>query len=64
MRGSMIDFETLIEIRNNTLINLFTINALIAVISGGLAYLLAGRTLKPIEDMMEKQKRFVSDPAH
>jgi len=29
-----------------------------------LGYFLAGKTLKPIENMLEKQKRFVSDAAH
>jgi signal transduction histidine kinase len=63
-RGPMLDAETLIDIRNRTLNNIVMINTLIVVISGALAYFLAGRTLKPIEEMMEKQKRFVSDAAH
>ncbi|MFA6982071.1 MAG: HAMP domain-containing sensor histidine kinase, partial [Patescibacteria group bacterium] len=62
--GPMIDVETLIEIRKQTLTNLIMINTAIFFISGSLSYLLAGKTLRPIEDMVEKQKRFISDAAH
>jgi len=58
------DVETLDEIRHKTLVTLIWINILILTTSGILAYVLAGQTLKPIEDMVNKQKRFVSDAAH
>jgi two-component system sensor histidine kinase CiaH len=40
------------------------LNTGILVISGILAYFLAGKTLKPIEVMVEDQKRFVADASH
>ncbi len=59
-----VDPETLEEIRENVLITLIFINLAILGISGALGYFLAGKTLKPIEDMLTKQKRFISDAAH
>ncbi len=58
------DVETLEEIRHKTFVTLIWINILILTTSGILAYILAGETLKPIEEMVSKQKRFVSDAAH
>lgn len=63
-RFSRIDTETLLEIRNRTLHNLLLINISVFVISGALGIFLAEKTLKPIEDMTKKQKRFISDAAH
>ena len=60
----VIDPETLSEIKERTLFLIFIINAIILVISGIFSYLLAGITLKPIEEMLSKQKKFVSDAAH
>lgn len=56
--------ETLKEIREKTLLALVGINILILLASGALSYYLAGKTLKPIEEMVNKQKRFISDAAH
>jgi signal transduction histidine kinase len=56
--------ETLIEIRQRTLLFLEIINLAVFGISASLGYFLAGRTLKPIEEMIQKQKRFTSDAAH
>ena len=60
----MFDAETLNEVRQRTLWVLIGINSAVLVISGTLGYLLAGKTLKPIEDMVGKQKRFISNAAH
>lgn len=43
---------------------LVIINGLVLIASGVLAYLLAGKTLEPIQDMMEEQQQFVSDAGH
>jgi two-component system sensor histidine kinase CiaH len=59
-----LDVDTLLEIRRQTLISLTFINLGVLVLSGTLGYFLAGKTLKPIEQMVEKQKRFTSDAAH
>lgn len=43
---------------------LFYANGTILIVSAGAGYFLAGRTLKPIEDTMEEQKRFIADASH
>jgi len=60
----LLDAETLMVIQKNTRTTLILVNFLVFAISASLGYLLAGVTLNPIEDMMKKQKRFVSDAAH
>lgn len=40
------------------------LNLAILVLSGGAGYFLAGRTLRPIEEMVNEQKRFVADASH
>lgn len=44
--------------------NLLLFNALVLVAGGGVAYLLARRTLEPVEQALEAQSRFSSDAAH
>lgn len=58
------DPEVLEEARNRTARNLIFINLGILVLSTGAAYYLSGRTLKPIEEMVEEQSRFVADASH
>lgn len=60
----LIDPETIGEIRERTLFLLLIINLAIFVVAGTLSYFLAGITLKPIEEMLNKQRRFVADAAH
>lgn len=43
---------------------LILINAGIFVIAGGAGYFLAGRTLKPIQEMVDEQNRFITDASH
>lgn len=43
---------------------LFLANLGILVVAGGAGYFLAGKTLTPIETMLEEQKRFVADASH
>ena len=56
--------ETAAEIREKTLFLLGLINLSVLILAGGLGYILAGKTLKPIENMVDRQKRFISDAAH
>ena len=56
--------ETLVEIRKNLIYSLVRINILIFFVSGISGYFLAGRTLKPIEEMVDDQKKFISDASH
>lgn len=56
--------DLLAESKHRLLLFLGLINTSIFVISGGLGFILAGRTLEPIEKMVEEQKQFVSDSSH
>ncbi len=52
------------EIRRRTLLNLILINAIILIASGLSGYFLAGLTLRPIEEMLDDQNRFLADASH
>ncbi|HSX57870.1 MAG TPA: HAMP domain-containing sensor histidine kinase [Candidatus Saccharimonadales bacterium] len=56
--------DILEEARARLRLSLFVINLGVLVAAGGAAYFLAGRTLRPIEDVVEDQKRFVADASH
>lgn len=45
-------------------ITLIIINGAIFFIAGGAGYFLAGRTLRPIKDMVDEQNRFITDASH
>lgn len=59
-----VNSELIEETKHRTFVLLIIINAVILVLSGGLGYLLAGRTLKPIKEMVDEQNRFISDASH
>lgn len=60
-----IDDHELVEyIKHRIIIVLAFINSSIFLISGLLGYMLAGRTLQPIQEMMDEQNRFISDASH
>lgn len=50
--------------RNQILKQLLLINVMIMGFGAGASYFLAGKTLKPIQISMQKQKRFIADAAH
>jgi signal transduction histidine kinase len=52
------------EVKRRVLMRLVLINVGILLLSGLAAYFLAGKTLSPIEEMLEDQKRFVADASH
>lgn len=58
------DAEEINEARERFILMLGMINVSILIISGTAGYFLAGRTLKPIQTMLEEQKRFISDSSH
>ena len=60
----LVDDDLINESQDRLLINLGIINSIILVISGSLSYFLAGLTLRPIQEMTEDQKRFISDASH
>jgi signal transduction histidine kinase len=58
------DPELIEETKRRLISFLAMVNGGILVISGGLAYFLAGKTLKPIKDMVDEQNQFISDASH
>ncbi|MEK7095677.1 MAG: ATP-binding protein [Patescibacteria group bacterium] len=50
--------------RSSLKINLLLFNIGVLVIGGGVSYILARRTLAPIEEALEMQKRFTGDASH
>lgn len=59
-----IDPDLVHETKQRLLLQLLFLNAGILVISGGLGYILAGKTLRPIANMLDEQQRFISDASH
>lgn len=56
--------EDLAKARERVLIILIYTNGIILALSAGAGYFLAGKTLKPIEEAMERQNRFIADASH
>lgn len=59
-----LDIDLVLETRQRILFALIAINATILIISGGLGYILAGKTLRPIKQMVDEQNRFIGDASH
>ena len=59
-----IDPDLIAETNKRILWSLITLNGVIILLSGGLSYLLAGRTLDPIKRMVDEQNQFISDASH
>jgi len=60
----IMDPELFEETKRRLLLILIAVNGGIFILSGGLGYFLAGRTLNPIKDMLDEQNRFISDSSH
>ena len=59
------EFSEIINLaKHRFALQLFIINAGILVLAGTAGYFLAGKTLHPIEVMVNEQKRFVADASH
>jgi signal transduction histidine kinase len=58
------DFDVVGESRNRIILTLGLINLGILVLSGMGGYFLAGLTLNPIAEMIDEQKKFVSNASH
>ncbi len=63
-RITYIDPDMIAETRQRITIVLILINLGIISISGGFSYFLAGRTLRPIQEMVDEQNRFIGDASH
>lgn len=50
--------------KNRIFLILLIVNGVVLCISGGAGYVLAGRTLRPIIEMLEEQSRFITDASH
>lgn len=61
---TQIDKQVIKEIKEKVAVQLLLINLCIVTGSAFIAYFLAGKTLAPIEEMMEDQKRFTADASH
>ncbi len=59
-----IDPEVLEESRSRIRIALIIFNLMILGFSGAAGYFLAGRTLNPIEEMIDEQNKFISGASH
>ncbi|MFA6081139.1 MAG: HAMP domain-containing sensor histidine kinase [Patescibacteria group bacterium] len=59
-----VDADLITEIKQRIIIELGIINIFIFIASGALGYFLAGKTLHPIQEMVEEQNRFISDASH
>lgn len=58
------DTEVIEAAKFRVLINLAGINVIILLLSAFAGYFLAGRTLRPIADMVDEQNRFITDASH
>lgn len=58
------DPDLVLETDHRIAVILAIINAGIFIFAGGLGYFLAGRTLRPIQIMMDEQNRFIGDASH
>jgi two-component system, OmpR family, sensor histidine kinase CiaH len=56
--------ESLEEIKQRIQVTLIVINTGIFFFAGGAGYFLAGRTLRPIQQMVSEQQRFITDASH
>jgi len=59
-----VDMQLIREARARLIASLAILNACIFAGSGVAGYFLAGRTLKPIKEMLDDQSRFVGDASH
>lgn len=64
MERVFIDEDLITEIKQRVIFGLGVINIIILLSSGALGYFLAGKTLRPIQEMVEEQNRFISDASH
>jgi len=58
------DPEIIVQARTRLIMILVMVNLGILSVAGIAGYFLAGRTLKPIEEMIDEQNRFIADSSH
>jgi signal transduction histidine kinase len=60
----LFDQQEVSDLHQRLLFMLSTIDMAIILLAGGMGYILAGKTLTPIEESMQEQARFVADSSH
>ena len=63
-RSFFLDPELIAETKNRLWVILIFINTMILGASTGLGYFLAGRTLRPIKEMVDEQNQFITGASH
>lgn len=61
---ALMDPDLVKEVKTRIAFILIGINGVIFIVAGGLSYILAGKTLSPIQKMLEEQNRFIADASH
>lgn len=62
--NTVITLDQLQDVKSRLELALIIVNGVIFVLAGGAGYFLAGRTLKPIQAMVDEQNQFISDASH
>ena len=62
--NAVITLDQLQDVKGRLELALIIVNGFIFVIAGGAGYFLAGRTLRPIQVMVDEQNQFISDASH
>lgn len=62
--NELLDTDTVSRVRTHLTTTLVVVNLGILGIAGLAGYFLAGRTLRPIKQMMDEQNRFITDASH
>ncbi|MGH7203276.1 MAG: sensor histidine kinase [Candidatus Levyibacteriota bacterium] len=60
----IITLDELQDVKTRLEIALIIVNGIILVLAGGAGYFLAGRTLQPIQAMVDEQNQFISNASH
>lgn len=60
----IVDPQLINETERRLAFFLIFVNGVILITAGGVGYFLAGRTLRPIQEMVEEQNRFIGDASH
>lgn len=62
--NTVITLDELQDVKTRLQLALIIVNGFIFVLAGGAGYFLAGRTLRPIQVMVDEQNQFISDASH
>lgn len=63
-RDVILDIELITEAKKRLFLSILEVNGIILFFSAVFAYMLAGKTLKPIQNMVSIQNQFITDASH